>query len=169
MDSKSLGNQRGLRALTLIESSGLRGLTIHEPYATLICEGDKKYETRSWAPPLSRIGEPLLIHAAKKWDKHVKDNINYVTEFLGIKEYDFKGRLGKVLGIAVLDEYEMILSQKYTKLEEELGNFGTGQYAWRLRPVFLFDTPIQCTGMQRFWKVPDDLREKLKNSTGRRI
>ena len=41
----------------------MRAITIHQPYASLIAVGVKKYETRSWAT--SHRG-PIAIHASKK-------------------------------------------------------------------------------------------------------
>lgn len=41
-------------------------LTLWQPWASLIAEGVKVIETRSWAAPTSLIGERIAIHAAAK-------------------------------------------------------------------------------------------------------
>jgi hypothetical protein len=41
----------------------IRTISLHEPYASLIRAGRKKFETRSW---YTRYRGPLLIHAAKR-------------------------------------------------------------------------------------------------------
>ena len=43
----------------------MKALTLHEPYASLIASGRKRFETRGWPPPRGLIGERIAIHAAK--------------------------------------------------------------------------------------------------------
>ena len=47
----------------------MRALTLYEPWATLIAEGHKQFETRNWRPPAARIGERIAIHAGKVTDR----------------------------------------------------------------------------------------------------
>ena len=39
-------------------------ISLWEPFASLVAAGLKMYETRSWAPPLSLVGQRIGIHAA---------------------------------------------------------------------------------------------------------
>ena len=41
----------------------MKALTLHQPWATLVAEGHKKIETRSWRPP--KTLDVFAIHAAK--------------------------------------------------------------------------------------------------------
>ena len=43
----------------------VRALTIRQPFANLIVEGRKHFETRGRRPPLACIGERIAIHAGK--------------------------------------------------------------------------------------------------------
>lgn len=45
---------------------GVKALTIHQPWASLIALGAKTIETRAWPAPEVMIGQRLLIHAAKR-------------------------------------------------------------------------------------------------------
>lgn len=47
----------------------MKAISLWQPWASLIACGAKPYETRSWAPSVSMIGQPIAIHAAKKIDK----------------------------------------------------------------------------------------------------
>ncbi len=47
----------------------MKAISLWQPWASLIACGAKPFETRSWAPPRSLIGQPIAIHAAKKVDK----------------------------------------------------------------------------------------------------
>ena len=41
----------------------LPAITLHQPWATLIAEGIKTVETRSWFPPVKLLGRRIAIHA----------------------------------------------------------------------------------------------------------
>lgn len=43
----------------------MKALTLHQPWASLLANGVKHFETRSWACPQKFIGRPIAIHAAK--------------------------------------------------------------------------------------------------------
>lgn len=44
----------------------MKALTIWQPWATLIAEGVKPYEFRSWRPPARLIGQRIAIHAGAR-------------------------------------------------------------------------------------------------------
>ena len=46
--------------------TGVRALTLWQPWATMIARGLKRCELRTWAPPPSILDGRLLIHAAKR-------------------------------------------------------------------------------------------------------
>lgn len=48
----------------------MKVLTLTQPWASLMCFDEKRYETRSW--PTSHRGE-LAIHAAKTFPRHAKE------------------------------------------------------------------------------------------------
>ena len=60
----------------------MRALTLHQPWATLIAEGYKHFETRSWRPPAVRMGERIAIHAGKVTDTWFRKS-PLVTRALG--------------------------------------------------------------------------------------
>jgi hypothetical protein len=41
-------------------------LSLHEPWASLIMFGAKRYETRTWSCPRSMLNRPIALHAARK-------------------------------------------------------------------------------------------------------
>jgi hypothetical protein len=50
-----------------------KAISIWQPYATLLASGAKKFETRTWAPGSLHMGEPVLIHASKRWAEDERD------------------------------------------------------------------------------------------------
>jgi len=41
----------------------MKAITLHQPWASLIAMGVKRYETRAWAPSFDLVGERFAIHA----------------------------------------------------------------------------------------------------------
>ena len=44
----------------------MKAITLHQPFASLIANGTKTIETRSWAPPKALIGQRIAIHAGEE-------------------------------------------------------------------------------------------------------
>ncbi len=159
-------------AAFLLSQPVIRGLTLWQPYATLIAVGAKQYETRSWPAPDWLIGKPLLIHAAKRFDDQVLADVHRVRRVLfAANEYaapdhpaanwSWGETLGSVLAVAVLDACEPAVGQ-YTDLEKQVGDFGPDRYAWRLRPVHSLVRPAPWKGAQGLWTVPQALRAAVR-------
>ena len=49
----------------------MKALTLHQPWASLIADGRKTIETRSWPPPRTLVGERIAIHAGRQIGKPV--------------------------------------------------------------------------------------------------
>lgn len=64
----------------------MKVLTIKEPWATLIIEGYKKYEFRSWK---TNYRGKILIHAGKSIDKKGKERF---------KDYNLNYSCGEIIG-----------------------------------------------------------------------
>ncbi|OJJ16944.1 hypothetical protein BI308_23130 [Roseofilum reptotaenium AO1-A] len=108
----------------------MMALSLHQPWATLIAQGRKRFETRSWRT--GHRGE-LLICAAKKRPSNVQ------LEFFGLSREDCP------LGVAVatvdlVDCSPMTdeLIRQQSDEELEAGNWRSGRYAWKLENVNLF-------------------------------
>ena len=50
----------------------MRGLTLHQPWASLVAEGRKEYETRSWSTLFTGL---VAIHAGK--EKRYLDDVPF--------------------------------------------------------------------------------------------
>lgn len=160
---------------SLLAGQRLRGLTIWEPYATLIAWGAKKIETRSWSAPKNLIGKPLLIHAAKRFNAETKYDVERCRYALMHSEtfepptgpcrsWTIGDTLGCVLAVSALERCEEAIGE-YDELEHEFGDLRPGRYAWHLCPVFALSRPVPWRGSQGLWNVPTELREAVWIST----
>ena len=136
----------------------MRALTIHEPYASLIINRLKRFETRGRK---TNVRGPLAIHAALK--PMNEEGIKLA------KKYGITPQYGMVLGVVDLTEsWEILNNNMFRKKttngayedffcflnlrEKSLGYFGEGRHAWDVKVVERFETPIPAKGQQGFWK-----------------
>ena len=151
---------------------GVKALTLHQPWASLLVAGIKRNETRSWAT--SHRG-PLAIHAAKL-------SASDLLRRIGDDEYVRLGKLCHLMGLGwipglprgcivgtvdVVDclpigldwtgRCRALLDGKGNELvddrEESLGDYTPGRYAWVGAHHKALSEPITCQGRQGLWTV----------------
>lgn len=128
----------------------MKVLTIKQPWATLIMQGDKRFEFRSWQ---TKYRGDLLIHAGKGIDKEAMKRLaKYLPNEIP---------LGKILGKVILVDCirmcpefkEMLLKENsdiYTK-----SSFSEN-YGWQVENVQVFDEPIEAKGHLSLWEYDID-------------
>lgn len=138
-------------------------VTIHEPWATLIAIGEKRIETRSWAP---KYRGPIAIHAAARIPAYAYLAFGQSPEFARVfEEHGIDTDLeqlptGCVIATANLVNCRIILRGAdrmdmyragLTCREEAFGNFEPGRYTWMLDDVRRLKIPIPASGRQSLW------------------
>lgn len=134
---------------------GLRALTICQPYAHLICTGDKRVENRNWE---TQYRGPLLIHAGKSrgW-MDPSDAARYPDLVVGAIV-----AVADVVACLSIDRVREHHSVLYRTLPESLTwvryhEHTHGPWCWVLGDVVVLDTPVPCRGFQRLWTPPADV------------
>ena len=132
----------------------MKAITIHEPYASLIIMGIKRFETRGWS---TNLRGSLAIHAARQ---EMTQEGKKVAE-----KYDITPQYGKVLGVVEIIncfkcQSDNLLSSSESRAqwiigeeseEKEFGWFTVGRFAWQMKVLEKFEIPIPAKGQQRFW------------------
>ena len=124
----------------------MKVLTIKQPWATLIMQGDKRFEFRSWQ---TKYRGELLIHAGKGIDKEaVKRLAKYLPEELPS---------GKILGkVELVDCIKMSSNFKKLLLNENKDIYTKSSfsenYGWQLDNVKVFKDPIPAKGKLSLWE-----------------
>jgi hypothetical protein len=136
----------------------VRALTLTQPWATLVILGIKRWETRGWFPsPAARSGR-IVIHAAKGWKA---DDRAFARELhdrgiLPVTPEELP--LGAGLGTVRLDGLARtptaLTFADVTELEQELGDYSPGRYAWQLGDPRPFPEPVPVRGMLGLWEWP---------------
>ena len=124
----------------------MKVLTIKQPWATLIMQGDKRFEFRSWK---TKYRGELLIHAGKGIDKKSALRLRkYLPDELPA---------GKILGkVRLVDCIKCDEEFKNMCLKENKDVYAKSPfdetYAWKLDNVEVFEEPIEAKGKLSFWE-----------------
>lgn len=136
----------------------MKAITICQPYASLIAEGRKRVENRTWP---TKYRGPLAIHAGKSrnwlgsWSGAMPDPMPFGAVVATC-------RLSDCLSFSVATDrpslparLEWVADHRHTK----------GPYCWVLEEVDRLDDPLPCSGSQGLWDV--DLGRLEPNRQGR--
>ena len=124
----------------------MKVLTIKQPWATLIMQGNKRFEFRSWQ---TKYRGDLLIHAGKGIDKEaIKRLEKYLPKNLP---------QGKILGkVKLVDCIKMSPELKIILLKENSDIYTKSsfqeKYGWQITDVIVFEEPIEAKGQLSLWK-----------------
>ena len=128
----------------------MRVLTLKQPWATLVAEGIKKYEFRSWK--INYRGK-VLIHAGVGIDKEEMErfknmNLDFPSRrILAEVEIEDCLELDDELNQKIINENNIAYGSKYR----------TG-YAWKLKNVKKLDINKEVNGKLGLWNIDlDDL------------
>ena len=124
----------------------MKVLTIKQPWATLIMQGYKRFEFRSWQ---TKYRGDLLIHAGKGIDKEATKRLaKYIPKDLPA---------GKILGKVKLVnciKCDDNFKEKCLKENKDIYAKSTfiEKYAWQLENVEVFNKPIEAKGKLSLWE-----------------
>ena len=122
----------------------MKVLTIKEPWATLIIEGYKKYEFRSWK---TNYRGKILIHAGKTIEKDIIERFSC---------YDLNYNMGNIIGEAYITDC-ILVDEEFNKKLADVNPIvysrsnHVSNYAWKLENVKKYDKPIPCKGKLGLW------------------
>jgi hypothetical protein len=134
----------------------IKGLTLHQPWASAIALGLKRYETRSWR---TSYRGPLAIHASLA-------GMDLDANLLAAR-YGLRGApRGAIVAVVELFECFPIVGIPMSQTEVDFGVFRPGRYAWELTNIRPLREPYPILGHQGLWNVPDDAAARLLEAAG---
>jgi hypothetical protein len=137
----------------------MKVLSLTQPWASLICLGAKKIETRSWK---SWYYGPLLIHASKSYPKWARETAmeEYFVDALtphGVWAQP-ESVLGCIIGQVTLARCVPTTSPSLELDARELafGDYSPGRWAWILEDGHFLPKPIPVKGSLGIWEYNTD-------------
>ena len=125
----------------------MRVITLKQPWATLVAEGIKKYEFRSWK--INYRGE-ILIHAGKGIDR------NAIKKFKHLNlNYSYSKILAKVEIVDCIKLNKEINRKICLENPIIYGNKNRTGYAWKLENVQKIYSEELLQGKQGIWYIDE--------------
>ena len=136
----------------------MNALTLYQPWAEKIADGDKTEETRDWAAPHHAIGKDLAIHAGKVVDALQCKYFGLDPKSLPkgvittIVRLDGCAQVSKIVGgIVLLNKAGRRGNVPDTVMEDRYGDFSPDRWIWFLSHPRRLDPPVPATGHQKIW------------------
>lgn len=128
----------------------MKVLSIREPYATLIKDKVKTYETRSWKT--NYRGE-IYIHASLSQGK--SENVETAKKCLKseIKPGYILCKCELLDCIPMTKEFIKYIYNNTN--ESNYGNYAEVRYAWKLKVLEVLEEPISAKGKLGIWNYPN--------------
>ncbi len=140
----------------------MKALSLTQPWASLVVEGHKKYETRSWG---TKYRGTLAIAASKLYPGWAK---SWALTDYGVQEVwgTARSRLllpkGAVIGtvdlVDVMRADDALENRDISPREQGFGDWGHGRIVWEFANPVLFDEAIPAKGALGLWEWVDDRR-----------
>lgn len=132
----------------------MKVLSIKEPFATLIKNGTKCIETRSWKT--NYRGE-LYIHASMTHMDKYNDRVELKQIIKNLEfSYGYIICKCKLVDCVYMDE-DFIKKIRNNHIEYICGEYSVGRYAWILSDVEILDIPIKVKGKLGIWNYDEVL------------
>lgn len=141
----------------------MKALTIKEPWATLIIDGYKKYEFRSWK---TNYRGKILIHAGMSEEKDM------LKKF---KDYNLNCSKGMIIGEVLLTDCILVtkeFEEELLKIDKTVYGRESHEmtYAWKLENVIKYDKPIPIKGKLGLWNYEKETMHEMRlNDEKRRL
>lgn len=135
----------------------LRAITIRQPWAWAIVNGEKPVENRTQPLPRKFLGEIVAIHAGNfRFDD---DDVEAASRLSQRLIDSTSLTTGAVVGFARL--VGSIRRRSELKTEKDRKWFH-GPHGWLLEDVVLLAEPVRCNGQLGFWRLPRGALSKVK-------
>lgn len=115
----------------------MKALTLYQPWASLIADGRKTVETRSWGTKHRGL---LAIHAGTTVDKEACKQFGYDPRTIPT---------GCILCIVRVVDVVQFPSDKAPP--DEYGDFSPGRHGWILQPSRVLKNPLPIKGSMGLW------------------
>lgn len=132
----------------------MKVITIKEPFASLVADGIKKVETRSWET--NYRGE-IYIHAGLTKVPEQDERIKKLITFLPSKKFLYGHIIakGKLVNCIYMDE-KFLETIENNPIEKLCGHYEKGRYAWVIEDIQRLEHPILVKGKLGIWNYENN-------------
>ena len=143
----------------------LKGLTLHQPWATLMAKGYKSMETRSWTYPNDRFPMLIAIHAGAQNSVEAERT----ARDMGLLETGEETPRRAVLALAWAyrpipteePRVRKFLAEPWRAAERAFGDYTPGRFAWPME-VYPLPEPVPAVGRQKLWTPSEETTQQIR-------
>jgi activating signal cointegrator 1 len=158
----------------------MRGLSVIQPWATLLAIGAKAFETRDDRSPVSPLYRgQIAIHASKRYPRHLQELEDEEPFRSALKDVPRPLPTGCIIALGAITaceptsrfarERDRALAETFAVqpiyISDEEYAFGDfypeGRRAHHVELVMPLRDPISCRGALGLWRIPDDVMAQL--------
>jgi hypothetical protein len=149
----------------------LYGLSLTQPWATLMALGAKQIETRSWGPAPDRLGHLVAIQAAKSFPDEARALISHDPFYRLLRPVNWSPVRGVVVAIGrltdraridpSLDALECSWKPRRDSVEFALGDYSPGRWMWHFTEIEALERPVPVRGQQWVWLIEGETRHDI--------
>lgn len=147
--------------------TSIRVISVWNPFALLLVNGFKIFETRTWAAPRSLIGQRVGIASTKTINPAQKahfgdEEFQSFYSKLGMPDTLAEMPNGFMLGTAILESSNLMTPEFMDDVSDEEKQYGwwaENNYGWRMTDPVAFERPVSVRGQQGIWNwdMPDGI------------
>lgn len=147
------------------ETTGLRAITVRQPYAQLLALGHKGYETRPYQPRIVGVGDRIAIHAgARVAQIAAGGTLDWIDNAL-IGKSEPLGAIVATATIVGVYPTTGVGAPSVSDWERAVGDWSPRRWAWSLDVERLAE-PIPCRGALGLWLVPGNIAARVASARG---
>jgi tetratricopeptide (TPR) repeat protein len=128
--------------------TGLRCLSIQQPFAWLVCANAKKVENRSWSTDFRGT---IAIHASTKQTNVRSAERESESGLIKLKDFAF----GAIIGLADIQSIDIY------RREFEADGHACGPYCWKMTNGRLLKEPIPMMGKLSLYRLDPEIEAKV--------
>ncbi len=144
----------------------MKVITLTQPWATLVCYGAKKIETRTWK---SWWHGETLVHAAKSYPKWAKDLCDEEPFYSALRPHGIysapESVCGHIIGAVTIGDCirTEALRDDLSADELEFGDYSDNRFGWLLTDPRFLPKPIFAKGALGIWEFDlDAVRQEVR-------
>lgn len=147
----------------------MKALSLTQPWATLVANGSKRIETRSWKTSHRGL---IAIHASKGFPKAARRlcwNSPFFEALSPLGAHQLP--LGAIIATAELvacsptntvwGVTDAFSQPREGESEHAFGDYSDGRYMWFLENVRALPESIPCRGAFSLWEVPAEIEAQI--------
>ena len=147
----------------------MKAISLHQPWASAVAFGIKRWETRSWYP--NDLPGRIAIHASAKRSRaqlthfmlcwgNAEIRAAFAKNGFDLSDWD-RLPFGSIIATCTVETIASTELIQPSATQSLLGDYSDGRFAWRLENISRLHEPIPCKGRLGLWTIPPNIETEM--------